>query len=80
MTKRKIDVENIPDLEGYYNRLDEDKDGMKMVLEYQMDMINKLWKSMVTLIIGMEESRWAGYSPAMVRVEPLFNIKGDEEE
>ena len=81
MVKRKFGVENIPDIQEYYNRLlrDEDEDGVKMVLEYQMDMINKLWKSMIGIMLDLDHIR-GNYPRTHTIIEPLFNIKGDEEE
>ena len=79
MVKRKFGVENIPDIQEYYNRLYEDEDGVKMVVEYQMDMINKLWKSMISIMLDLEHIR-RNYPRTPTIIEPLFNIKGDEEE
>jgi hypothetical protein len=75
MVKRKIGVEDIPHIEKYYNDLNKGEDGVKEVLEYQMFVINKYWKSIVTIIMDSE-----GFGPLRIEVEPLFNIKGDEEE
>ena len=78
---RKIGPKNIPDIEKYYNDLDEDAEGFKKVLEYQMDMINKYWDSMINTIISINHI--GGLYPApqpKIKIEPLFNIKGDEEE
>lgn len=74
---RKIGPENISDMEKYYNDCDEG--AQKRVLKYQIDMINNCWKSMISYILELKHIQNVRYTYKPI-IEPLINIKGDEEE